>query len=235
MITRELLQINSQTFQDHSWNEKCEYFGKKISEKNRWLNRNFYRFLGRLRALITFLLFLFRALNRAWQVTSCVSLLKFFNHAVNQRVRKNRFWRIFEFQSWLLVNWSRLIVKHRSIDKISKNWNIIFDYIFFIFDYVKKCHFWPIKYRLSQNRLPVSLWKCENQVRDPKLGLETCLVDPFCDFHFWPSIHVRVPTYSRFGLGRFNDQEHQYFRKVPVGPEIECCRQNVLQNWKTWS
>ena len=80
--------------------------------------------------------------------------------------------------------------------KISKNWNIIFDYIFFIFDYVKKCHFWPIKYRLSQNRLPVSLWKCENQVRDPKLGLETCLVDPFCDFHFWPSIHVRVPTYS---------------------------------------
>ena len=34
MITRELLQIHSQTFQDHSWNENREYFGEKFSEKN---------------------------------------------------------------------------------------------------------------------------------------------------------------------------------------------------------
>ena len=67
---------------------------------------------------------------------------------------------------------------------------------FLICDLVKKHHFLPIKYRFSQNRLPVSLWKCENQVRDPKLGLETCLLDQFCDFHFWPSIHVRVPRYD---------------------------------------
>ena len=53
-----------------------------------------------------------------------------------------------------------------------------------------------MKYRLSQNQLPVSLWKCENQVRDPKLGPETYLVDKFCDFHFWPSVYVRVPNNS---------------------------------------
>ena len=91
---------------------------------------------------------------------------------------------------------ARVLFKHSLIDKISKNWKVIFGDFFLIFDLVKNHHFWPIKYRLSQNRLPVSLWKCENQVRDRKLGLETCLVDQFCDFHFWPSIHVRVPKYN---------------------------------------
>ena len=37
---------------------------------------------------MTFLLFLFRALNRAWQIISCVSFLNFFDYVVNHRVRK---------------------------------------------------------------------------------------------------------------------------------------------------
>ena len=41
--------------------------------------------------------------------------------------------------------------------KISKNWKVHFGAFFLICDLVKKHHFLPIKYRFSQNRLPVSL------------------------------------------------------------------------------
>ena len=103
----------------------------------------------------------------------------------------------------------RILLKHRPIDKISKNWKVLF----LIFKLVKNHHFLPIKYRFSQNRLTVSLWKCENQVRDRKLGLERCLVVQFFDFHFWPSIHVRVPSHRIFfSLALISN----LFRKIPA-------------------
>ena len=91
----------------------------------RWSNRKFFRFLGRFRALLTFFLFLFRALHRAWQITSCVSFLKFFDHAVNHRVGKTRFWMIFNFQSWLLVNDYRYTLKLFRIIHEMKNVSIL--------------------------------------------------------------------------------------------------------------